>query len=43
MRTGRPLAEYTVMSFEVNVKVQPASQIGTIPTNVLVKVGMICP
>ena len=39
---GWPLAEYTFTSFEVNVIVQPASQIGNIPTNVFVKIGMIC-
>ena len=43
MRMGRPLAEYTDMSFEVNVTVQPVSKIGHMPTNVFVKVGMICP
>ena len=40
---GRPLAEYTVTSFEVNVTVQPASQIGPMPANLFVKLGMICP
>ena len=39
---GRPLAEYNVTSFEVNVTVHPASQIGPIPTNVFLKLGMIC-
>ena len=43
VRMGRPLAEYNVTYFEVNVTVQPASQIGSIPTNVFMKVGMICP
>ena len=43
VRMGRPLAEYTVTSFEENVTVQPALQIGPIPANVFVKVGMICP
>ena len=43
VRMGRPLAEYTVTSFEVNMTVQPASQIGPMPTNVFAKVGMICP
>ena len=37
---GRPLAEYTITSFEVK---QPASQIGPIPTNVFVKLGMKWP
>ena len=31
------------MSFEVNVTVHTALQIGLMPTNVFVKVGMICP
>ena len=43
VRMGRPLAEYTVNSFEVNVTLHPASQIRPIPTNVFVKVGIICP
>ena len=40
---GRPLVEYTVTSFEVNVTVQPASHMGPMITNIFVKVGMICP
>ena len=43
VRMGRPLADHTVTSFDVNVTVQPALQIGPIPTNVFVKVGMIFP
>ena len=43
VRMGGPLADYTVTYFEVNVTVQTASQIGPIPTNVFVKLGMICP
>ena len=39
---GRHIAEYNVASFEVNVTVQPTSQIGPIPTNLFVKIGMIC-
>ena len=43
VRKGSHFAEYTVTSFEVNVTVQPTSQIGPLPTNLFVKVGMICP